>query len=365
MEEAAESQSKVCDIHIKQMSKADRDNSEAQRAEDECRLVIVQFPNSKFREGAEQKLRDVQEVLADKEFKTAEYYFKKGSLPAAQGRFAYVTQQYPLYSATDQALWEESEAYRRMGDRFENQEADALSNLVKNYPASLHLDEAKSRLTEMKRPVPDSDPAAYARMKYNLEHETREGFMGKAMSVVNGHPFMGAAAKQGPPVMTAVAPVVPVSVPLEAAGSMAPGAATGVATGVSDVGIGVVGNTSTLDQKGDARLNPTGSTAAATAVNATPKPQGSSAILTDTAATPAPQAPLPTNHPPTAKQLDELRKTQAAAAARVKKAQDAAAKKAAKPGAPAPAATTPATVAPAATPPASATPTNVPASAQQ
>src|ERR1700739_2546453 len=29
MEEAAESQSKVCDIHIKQMSKADRDNSEA------------------------------------------------------------------------------------------------------------------------------------------------------------------------------------------------------------------------------------------------------------------------------------------------------------------------------------------------
>src|SRR5580658_10082748 len=76
MEEAAESQSRVCDIHIKQMSKADRDNSQAQRAEDECRQVIVQFPNSKFTKDAEQKLRDVQEVLAEKEFTTAEFYFK-------------------------------------------------------------------------------------------------------------------------------------------------------------------------------------------------------------------------------------------------------------------------------------------------
>ena len=48
MEEAAESQYKVCDIHYKQMEKADRDSSQAQRAEDECRQVMVQFPNSKF-----------------------------------------------------------------------------------------------------------------------------------------------------------------------------------------------------------------------------------------------------------------------------------------------------------------------------
>ena len=35
MEEAAESQWKVCDIHFKQMDKADRDSAQAQRAEDE------------------------------------------------------------------------------------------------------------------------------------------------------------------------------------------------------------------------------------------------------------------------------------------------------------------------------------------
>ena len=37
MEEAAESQKKICEIHFKQMDKADRDPNNALRAEQECR----------------------------------------------------------------------------------------------------------------------------------------------------------------------------------------------------------------------------------------------------------------------------------------------------------------------------------------
>src|ERR1700719_1148632 len=48
MEESAESQEKICLIHYRQMEKADRDTSQAIRAEDECRQLLVQFPNSKF-----------------------------------------------------------------------------------------------------------------------------------------------------------------------------------------------------------------------------------------------------------------------------------------------------------------------------
>jgi outer membrane protein assembly factor BamD len=321
MEEAAESQSKVCDIHIKQMSKADRDNSQAQLAEDECRQVIVQFPNSKYAPEAAQKLRDVQEILAQKEMATAVYYYNKGALPAAQGRFTYVTQQYPLFSASDLALWQLADAYRKMGDRFENQEADALSNIVKNYPASPHLDAAKNRLTEMKRPIPTSDPAAYAREKYNMEHETREGMMSRMMGVISGRPDMGMAAKQGDPIMTAVAPTAPVSVPLEAAGIFAPGAApAGTGTG-GEVGIGVAGNTSAIDQKSDARIPSTqdGDHRPAT---------GSASLATDAAATPAPQAPLPTNR--TKKELDEYKKQMEATQKLQKKAYDAAVKRCAK-----------------------------------
>jgi len=356
MEEAAESQSKVCDIHIKQMSEVDRDSAEAQRAEDECRAIITQFPNSQFVKAAEQKVRSVQEVLADKEFQTAEFYFKKGSLPAAEGRLDYLTQQYPLYSAADQALWQLADSYRRMGDRFENQEADALTKIVRDYPVSLHVAAAKSRLTDMKRPVPDADPAAYARMKYNLEHQTRDGLFSRALNVVSGRPDMGAAAKDGAPIMTAVKPSAPVSVPLEAAGSMAPGASAVGATGISDVGIGVVGNTSALDQKSDARLASAQTTAGEHKASV-----GSNGISTDPAAVPAPQAPLPTNHPYTKKQLDELKKRQEAAQKANQKATDAAAKKCAKSPA-AEGCVTPASVAPTATPPGAATPASVPAS---
>jgi len=41
MEEAAEAQEKVCDIHYKQMEKADRDPMHALRAEDECHQLLV------------------------------------------------------------------------------------------------------------------------------------------------------------------------------------------------------------------------------------------------------------------------------------------------------------------------------------
>ena len=48
MPESSESQWKICQIHFKQMEKADRDPTQAQRAEEECRDVLVKFPNSKY-----------------------------------------------------------------------------------------------------------------------------------------------------------------------------------------------------------------------------------------------------------------------------------------------------------------------------
>jgi outer membrane protein assembly factor BamD len=48
MEESAEAQEKICDIHYKQMDKSDRDEDHALKAQAECRQLLVQFPNSKF-----------------------------------------------------------------------------------------------------------------------------------------------------------------------------------------------------------------------------------------------------------------------------------------------------------------------------
>ena len=94
MPEAAESQEKVCLIHYKQMEKPDRDSQQALRAEDECRQLLVEYPNSKFAPQAQQMLRNIQEVLAQGEFKTGVFYRTKGSFPAAANRLQAMADQY-------------------------------------------------------------------------------------------------------------------------------------------------------------------------------------------------------------------------------------------------------------------------------
>src|ERR1039457_1790191 len=65
--EAAEAQMKVADIFYQQMEKPDRDYLNAVQAEEEYRNMINQFPDSTLVPRAKQKLRNVEEVLAERE----------------------------------------------------------------------------------------------------------------------------------------------------------------------------------------------------------------------------------------------------------------------------------------------------------
>jgi outer membrane protein assembly factor BamD len=283
MPEAAESQEKVCMIHFKQMEKPDRDREQAIRAEDECRQLLVQYPNSKFAPRAQQMLREIQEVLAAGEYKTGMFYHTKGSFPAAANRLQALTEQYPLFSVADEALWQLSDSYSRMGDRFEAKTAAALSRIVKDYPLSERVDEAKQRLTALKQPVPEADPVAYARMKYELENRENMGVMGHFLGIFKHSPDTKAAAKSGTPAMANNRPTIPLSVP---------SAATATTVGAaSDVSVQTVTDPTALDTKPDARQNPPaakdGAAAEGSTVTATEPTPAEAAATT--------QAP-PTNH---------------------------------------------------------------------
>ena len=265
MEEAAEAQEKVCDIHYKQMEKSDRDPMHALRAEDECRQLLIQFPNSKFAPEAQQKLRDIQEVLADAEFRTASFYHTKGSFPASANRFQGLSDQFPLYSEADEALWQLADSYQHMGDRFENQQVGALTRIVKDYPLSTHADAARAKLKEMNRPVPEADPVAYARMKYELENHSKTSLMNHVFGAFRTSPTMNMAAKSGSPQMTGLRPTIPASVPPAAAGTQG--------TSSQEVSVSTVADSSAIDKNPDARANPPSTGGAggdpATAVTAT------------------------------------------------------------------------------------------------
>ena len=243
MEEAAEAQEKVCDIHYKQMEKSDRDPMHALRAEDECKQLIQQFPNSKFAPVAQQKLRDIQEVLADAEFRVGVLYRKKGSNPAAANRFQALTDQFPLYSQADEALWQLADTYHRMGDKFEDRQVAAYTKIVKDYPLSSHADDAKAQLMAMKRPVPEADPVALAREKYEIENHHRRGVPSRALSVFSGKPDFTQAAKAGTPPTEGLRPTIPVSVPAAAQPQL----------GTTDVTISQQGSAEQLDKGQDVR----------------------------------------------------------------------------------------------------------------
>ncbi len=257
MEEAAEAQMKICNMQFDQMDKSDRDPQHALRAQDECRNLLLHFPNSQYATEAEQRLRGIQEVLADEEFKVETFYSKKGSFAASANRGQTMTEQYPLYSNAADALWMLAMDYQHMGDIFENQEAAALSKIVSQYPLSAHAEESKLRLQVMKRPVPEVDPVAYARAVYEANNKEKRSTMSKVWGPFGSRPYLGTAAKSGPPQTEAFRPGIPASVPPTATGSIGtsanPGQGLGVGTGT--VSGTVVGDATSLDKLPDARMS--------------------------------------------------------------------------------------------------------------
>src|SRR5436309_14509219 len=112
MPEAAEAQLKIANIHFSQMEKPDRDFTHAVRAEQEYRAVILQYPeNQKIVAQAKQKLMQVQEVIADREFRVGRFYYLRDSYAAAIARLQSLVDRYPLYSKADEALYLIGQSY--------------------------------------------------------------------------------------------------------------------------------------------------------------------------------------------------------------------------------------------------------------
>jgi outer membrane protein assembly factor BamD len=245
LEESAEAQMKICDIHYRQMEKPDRDATHALRAEEECRQVLTQFPNSRFAPLAAQKLREIQEVLSESEYRVGAFYHQKGSLSAASNRLQALTDHYPLYSGADQALWRLSDSYLRMGPRFRQKGIESLQRIVRDYPLSPLVEQAKRKLEEMEADIPEPDPVAYARMKYELENATKKGLLARMWGPFSKSPDVSRAAKSGQPAMERLRPTVPPNVP----------AVSGASSGVTDVTISTEtpASSSALDNLPDAR----------------------------------------------------------------------------------------------------------------
>jgi outer membrane protein assembly factor BamD len=182
--EAPQAQYRVGMSHFRMMAKSDRDPSEARMAEAELKEFLLKYPESPFAIRVKARLREAQEVLAQGEFETASFYQMRGAYRASLARYRDIVEKYPNFSQGDQALY-------GVGDSLEHLKTpkDAIpyySRLVRYFPLSPRVEDAKKRLVAMGAPVPKPSKATMARAQADaarLHNRTLLGKLGVAMAV--------------------------------------------------------------------------------------------------------------------------------------------------------------------------------------
>ncbi len=313
--EATYAQMQVAMVHYKQMDKPDRDRTHALAAEEEFQVFLQKYPNDPLAPQAQQHLREVQEVLAEGEYRIGYYYYVKGDKRAAAARLLTVTARYPLYSKSDEALW-------MMGDIFASSEHKEVASLyyariVKDYPLSNLAPQAKDKLKASGVPVPQADPNALAWM--TAEQNTPKPhtpLYKKPLDLMKSGPTgeLQASATHGAPNMQ------PQSDTLSGGDLLTPGGKQTTGAGAPGTGIvatvvpGTAGTTGTAETVGGSESTaPTANDGTASVPATSEPPKDAGTELTPAAV--APTAAAPATATPSTATNDEAAKNPPAAGA--------------------------------------------------
>jgi len=223
--EAAEAQMKVGDIYFQQMEKPDRDPQNAVHAEQEYRTMIQDFPDSPLIPRAKQRLRDVQEVLAQRQYEIGSFYATREQYAASIARLQTVADTYPLFSHSDLTLITLGDSYAQQAALagrlnippaaktqlvrvFNDRAAAAWERVVTRYPEAPHVEDAKDRLIAMGRPVPEPTAQELAESEAEEGSRVNVKIKDRAMLLVKHGPSTIEAARVGEPSLTDPAPTL-------------------------------------------------------------------------------------------------------------------------------------------------------------
>lgn len=228
MPEAAEAQLKIANIQYQQMEKPDRDYTHAKRAEDEYRTLILQYPdNTKVVAEGKQRLREVQEALAEREFGIGRFYYLRQSYAASIARLQTLIEKYPLYSRADEALYLLGQNYEgeilrirsapvctgpgtppgcasetakaRFLEQPTRNAAEAYSKIITRYPLMDRVEDAKKRLAALHQPIPRPTKAAVAQNKAEEASRQETTTIGKMLNLAKRGPDVARASQMGDP----------------------------------------------------------------------------------------------------------------------------------------------------------------------
>lgn len=116
------------------VDRADRDLSSTRQAFDDFKVLVTNYPASKYSSEAKKRMVQIKDTLARHELMIADYYMRRGAFLAAANRGKYVVEYYRDSPHVEQALEVMVESYDKLG--LEKLKTDTFKVLKHNFPAN-------------------------------------------------------------------------------------------------------------------------------------------------------------------------------------------------------------------------------------
>jgi len=193
--EAPEAQYRIGMAHFHLMGKPDRDRQEALLAEVELKEFLLKYPDNPLMPHVKARLREVQEVLADSDYRIARFYYARGAWLAAKGRFQEITDNHPDYSSADLAAWYLGQTYEHL-----KQPTKAIPyyrQVITDYPLSAEVGDAKDRLVALHQAVPKPTKAALERARADAVGRPKPDVLARLTGMLSAAPDVS-QTRRGP-----------------------------------------------------------------------------------------------------------------------------------------------------------------------
>lgn len=116
---------------------SERDSKGTRESFEAFKELVTRFPDSKYTEDAQARMRYLVNSLAQYEVHVARYYMKRGAFVAAANRAQFAVRSYPQAPALEEAVFIMVKAYDALGMADLRDAADRV--MRKNFPESRYL----------------------------------------------------------------------------------------------------------------------------------------------------------------------------------------------------------------------------------
>jgi outer membrane protein assembly factor BamD len=124
----------IASSYFDEIRTSNRDQSATRKALEQLKILKARYPDSKYAQDADNRIRIAEDTLAASEMEVGRYYMKEKNFVAAINRFKVVVSDYQTTAHVEEALMRLTECYMALGVTNEAQTAVAV--LGHNFPDS-------------------------------------------------------------------------------------------------------------------------------------------------------------------------------------------------------------------------------------